>query len=152
GTLYYSPNNNDSGQPFQVQNQIESAFNMRIINGVLYMLCHQGAGAAANNGLYNFVDINSTFTPLPYLAGAGNNVQVFTNLFLDFGTINGQPVANVLAFDMNPAGNIVYAADETFGIVKYVFSNGSWSQAYVIGPTNIGTLKQPTSAQGCFGI
>ncbi len=149
GTLFYSPN--VSSTPEQVQNQVQSGYELRIINGVLYSVIKQESGGGLVNGIVDFVDINNNLVPLPWAPGQ-EQVTTFTNLVLNFGSVNGTPVANVLAFDMNPAGTIVYAADESLGIVKYTYSDGAWSQPYVFTPTNLGTLWTKSGNQGCFGI
>jgi hypothetical protein len=143
GTLY-----SDGGAPLQVQNLVNSAYSMKIINNVLYMVCQTGAGGAFNNGIYNFVDFSGTVVPLDY--APGNEAKVLnTNLFLNFGAYG-----NILTFDMNPQGTIVYAADNTAGIVKFVNSGGTWSSPYFFNSNNIGsaTPAQPKGATGCFGI
>jgi hypothetical protein len=53
---------------------------------------------------------------------------------------------------MNPAGTIAYAADNTYGIIKYVNTAGTWSPAYVFNATNIGSASQTLAGQGCYGI
>jgi hypothetical protein len=151
GSLYWG-----GGEDPQVfQSQVSSAYEMRIIGGVLYMLCQKGSGGALNNGIYNFYDDFQdppALQALPYAPGYTQDA-LETNLVLDFGTVNGSAVANVLTFDMNASNTIAYAADNDFGIIKYVFEEGAWSQAYVFGPTNLGTLGQTSAAnQGCFGV
>ncbi len=74
---------------------------------------------------------------------------VLTNLFLNWGST----YQNIANFDMNAAGTIAYGADETYGIVKFINSGGSWQPApYYFSATNIGTLAQTAANQGCFGI
>jgi hypothetical protein len=148
GTLFY--NQNVSGTPEQVQNQVQSGYELRIVNGVLYSVIKQESGGGLVNGIVDFEDINNDLVPLPWAPGQ-EQITVFTNLVLNFGSVNGTQVASVLAFDMNPAGTIVYAADEALGIVKYTYSDGAWSQPYVFSPTNLGTLWTKGN-QGCFGI
>ncbi len=145
GTLAW----NGSG-PYTVQNLVNSAYFMRIVNGVLYMVAKNEAGGAQNNGVYDFVDFSGTVVPLDY--APGNEARVLnTNLFLNFGTT----YANVLTFDMDPTGTYAYAADNTYGIVKFVNSGGTWSQAYLFNSNNIGSTSKtinPKGATGCFGI
>jgi hypothetical protein len=145
GTLFY--NGSVSPTPEQVQNQLESGYGMRIVNGVLYMCAKKETGGGLANGIYDFVDINNDLVPLPWAPGQ-EQVTVFTNLVLNFGSVNGSAVGNVLQFDMSPDGTIVYAADTSMGIVKYVYTNGAWTQPYLFSSTNLATLKQA----GCFGI
>ena len=152
GTLFW--NGNIYADPVVFQNYVESGYDLKIINGVLYMLCKNEAGGALNNGIYDFVNFSFNgggLVPLPWAPG---NVQdiITTNLFLDFGTVNGAAVQNVLAFDMNTSNTIVYAADNKLGIVKYVNNLGVWSSSYIFGPTNLGTSAQKAANQGCFGV
>ena len=149
GTLFW--NGSVSGDPIVVQNEVSSGYNLRIVNGVLYMTTQQGSGGALNNGIYDFVDFNNNLDPLPFAPGQ-EQVETFTNLVLDYGSINGTAVANVLAFDMDPSNTTVYAADNKQGIVKYVKTDGVWNMAYVFGATNLATLAQPAAARGCWGI
>jgi Immunoglobulin I-set domain len=146
GTLY----SDGGGSPFDVQSIVNSAYFMRIINGVLYMVAKDETGGAQNNGVYDFVDFpinGGALVPLPY--APGNVAHVLeTNLFLNFGST----YANVIAFDMNLAGTIAYAADTTYGIVKFVNSGGTWTSPYIFSSTNLGTSAQPKGGTGCFGI
>jgi hypothetical protein len=150
GTLFYNPNLFD-GLPTEVQNECESGYEMRIINGVLYMVAKDESGGAANNGVYDFVDFNNNLVPLPDAPGNFSDT-CYTNLILNFGSVNGVAVANVLTFDMNTSNTVAYAADETLGIIKYVYTDGAWNEAYVFNPTNLGTASQPSGNGGCFGI
>jgi len=145
GTLY-----SDGGDPLEVQGVVNSAYFLRIINGVLYMVCQTGKGGAMNAGVYDFVDLpinGGALVPLPYAPG---NVAhaLETNLVLNFGTT----YSSILTFDMNRAGTIAYAADENYGIIKFVNSGGTWTSPYVFNATNLGTTAQPAGATGCFGI
>ena len=150
GTLFW--NSSVSPDPEQVQNLVESGYQLKIIGGVLYMVGKNEAGGALNNGIFDFVDVNNNPVPLPWAPGQ-EQVTEFTNLVLDFGTYNGNALANVLTFDMNASNTIAYAADQTYGIAKYVNTDGAWSLAYVYNATNLGTLGQiNTNNQGCFGI
>ena len=144
GTLFY--NAQESPTPIELQNYIQAAAEARIINGTLYVVVPGG-------GVYNFVDPqnNDAVVPLPYDPDVPNPVEhlVLTNLFLNWGTT----YKNIANFDMNPAGTIAYGADQTFGIVKFVNTNGAWLPApYYFSATNLGTTKQKTATQGCFGI
>src|SRR5277367_284510 len=68
GTLY----SDGGGNPFDVQSIVNSAYFMRIINGVLYMVAKDETGGAQNNGVYNFVDFpinGGALVPLPYAPG-----------------------------------------------------------------------------------
>ncbi len=143
GTLYWSPGDAD---PYIVQNYVDSAYSMKIINGVLYMVAQNETGGAQANGVYDFVDNNNNLFPLP---DAGNNIfTYYTNLFLPFGAT----YSHVETFDMNPAGTIAYAADEVYGVVKFVNSGGTWTSPYYFNSNNIGSATQPKGATGCFGI
>jgi len=54
---------------------------------------------------------------------------------------------------MDPARTVAYGADQKFGIVKFVNSGGTWSQApYFFNTFNLGTTNQASGNQGCFGI
>ena len=54
---------------------------------------------------------------------------------------------------MDPAQTVVYGADQKFGIVKFTNNAGTWVQSpYYFNATNLGTLKQASGNQGCFGI
>jgi hypothetical protein len=145
GTLY-----SDGGPPLEVQGVVNSAYSMKIINGVLYMVCQVGTGGAQNNGVYDFVDFpvnGGALVPLPY--APGNVAHVLeTNLFLNFGAT----YSSILTFDMNPAGTIAYAADNDYGIVKFVNSGGTWTSPYIFSSTNLGTSTQPKGNTGCFGV
>ncbi|HWD18429.1 MAG TPA: hypothetical protein VHB20_04055 [Verrucomicrobiae bacterium] len=148
GTLFW--NSDISPTPELVQSVVQSAYFMKIINGSLYMVAKNEAGGALANGIYNFVDFSGNGgepVPLPWAPG---NVQhiVTTNLFLNFGAA----LSKVLAFDMDPAGTTVYAADNALGIVKFVNSGGTWTSPYTFSPTNIGSAKQGKGGTGCFGI
>jgi hypothetical protein len=149
GTLFF--NGSISGQPELVQDVVNSSYFTKIINNTLYMTAKNEAGGASANGIYNFVDTpdnGGAPVPLPWLPGGVQHI-VNTNLFLNFGSSFG----NVLAFDMNQAGTIVYAADNTAGIVKFTNNGaGTWSSPYTFGATNLGTTAQTKKAQGCFGI
>ena len=139
-----------SSTPEQVQNEVSSAYFMRIINNVLYMVCQTDTGGAQNNGVYNFVQYafaGGAPVPLPWIPG-GVQETITTNLFLNFGdTYN-----SIKTFDMDPAGTIAYAADTIYGIVKFVNSGGTWMSPYIFNSTNIGSGDQPAGGTGCFGI
>jgi hypothetical protein len=146
GTLY----SDGGGQPFDVQSIVNSGYSMKIINGVLYMVAKNETGGAQNNGVYDFVDFpinGGALVPLPYAPGNAAHV-LETNLFLNFGST----YSSILTFDMNLSGTIAYAADETYGIVKFVNSGGTWASPYIFNSTNLGTSSQPKGATGCFGI
>jgi len=145
GTLY-----SDGGSPFAVQSIVNSAYSMKIVNGVLYMVAKDETGGAQANGIYDFVDFpvnGGALVPLPFAPGNVAHV-VETNLFLNFGAT----YSSVLTFDMNLAGTIAYAADNTYGIIKFVNSGGTWTSPYIFSSTNIGTSTQPKGGTGCFGI
>lgn len=150
GTLFWNGDVN-GGLPEQVQNEVSSGYEMRIIGGVLYMTAKNESGGANINGVFDFVDFNNNVVPLPWAPGQ-EQVETFTNLVLNFGSVNGNAIANVLDFDMDASNTTAYAADNTYGIVKYSKQDGVWNIAYVFGPTNIGTLSQPSANQGCFGL
>ena len=146
GTLFW--NGAVSPTPELVQNQVDSGYFMRIINNVLYMVCQTDAGGALNNGVYNFVEYSfagGAPVPLPWMPGGVQNT-VTTNLFINFGAT----YANIKTFDMNPAATIAYAADNNYGIVKFVNTAGTWSSPYYFNSTNIGSTNLPGT--GCFGI
>lgn len=148
GTLYW--NGAVSPDPELVQSIVNSGYSMKIINGVLYMVAKAEAGGALNNGIYNFADFagnGGAPVPLPWIPGGVQHI-VTTNLFLNFGST----YTKILTFDMNPAGTIVYAADNTFGIIKFINNGGTWSSPYIFGTNNLGTAKQPKAGAGCFGI
>jgi hypothetical protein len=146
GTLFDQPGN----EPAAVQTLVNSGYSMKIVNNVLYTVFQEGSGGAQNNGIYDFIGFpfapgGTALVPEP---NPITGYAVNTNLFLDFGST----YANVITFDMNPAGTIAYAADNQYGIIKYVGSGGSWSEAYLFDATNIGSGSQPKGGQGCFGI
>ena len=144
GTLFYNPYEND-GAPVEVQNYIQAAAEARIIGGTLYAV-------VPGVGVINFVDpATQAVVPLPYDPNVPNPYQTatFTNLFINWGSTY-KKIAN---FDMNIAGTIAYGADQTFGIVKFTNNAGVWTKApYYFSTTNIGTIKQASGNQGCFGI
>ena len=148
GTLFW--NGAVSSTPEQVQNEVSSAYFMRIINNVLYMVCQTDTGGAQNNGVYNFVQYafaGGAPVPLPWIPG-GVQETITTNLFLNFGdTYN-----SIKTFDMDPDGTTAYAADTVYGIVKFVNSGGTWMSPYIFNSTNIGSGDQPAGGTGCFGI
>jgi hypothetical protein len=141
GTLFYNSANSTLQE---VQQYIQAAGEARIIGGTLYV--------ATTSGVYNFIDpASGAVVPLPW----DPNVPApyfnfaFTNLYINWGTT----FTKVLNFDMDPAQTVAYGADQKFGIVKFVNVGGTWTQApYFFTTTNIGTLKQASGNQGCFGI
>ena len=144
GTLFY--NAEESATPIEIQNYIQAAAEARIIGGILYIVVPGG-------GVYNFLnpENNDAVVPLPYDPDVPNPVEhiVLTNLFLNWGST----YQNIANFDMNAAGTIAYGADQTFGVVKFVNTGGSWQPApYFFSATNIGTTAQILANQGCFGI
>jgi hypothetical protein len=143
GTLFY--NASVGSTPFEVQNYIQAAAEARIIGGTLYI-------AVIGGGIYNFLDANSgEVVPLPFDPNVANPYQTvaLTNQFINWG---GQ-FKTVANFDMNPSATLAYGADETFGIVKFTNNGSAWVQApYFFNSTNLGTLKQTSANQGCFGI
>jgi len=148
GTLFW--NSAVSPSPELVQSVANSAYSMKIVNNVLYMVAKNEAGGALNNGIYNFVDFSGNGgapVPLPWIPNGVQHI-VTTNLFLDFGAT----YSGILTFDMNSSGTVVYAADTTYGIIKYVNTAGTWSSPYLFSSTNLGTSTQPKSATGCFGV
>lgn len=153
GTLFWDPTV-PNGEPEQIQNLVESAYDMRIIGGVLYMVAKDESGGALDYGVYNFEDIFGNFVPLPDAPNQEGGTGLTTNLFLNFGNnpYNGKALKNVLTFDMNSSNTVAYAADNTYGIAKYVNVDGAWSLAYMFTATNLGTLSQPSANQGIFGI
>ena len=147
GILFYNGYfENYGGLPQEIENYIQAAAEARIIGGTLYV-------DVPGQGVYNFLDPNNNYAvvPLPYDPDAPNPVEtpVLTNLFLNWGTT----FQNIANFDMNPQGTLAYGADQTYGIVKFVNTNGAWQQApYYFNSTNLGTTIQPAAQQGCFGI
>ena len=144
GTLFFSTE--EGPPPQELQNYIQAAAEARIIGGTLYVV-------VPGQGVYNFLDPfnNLAVVPLPFDPDVPNPVEhiVLTNLFLGWGST----FQNVANFDMNPAGTVAYGADQTFGIVKFVNTNGNWQQApYYWSSTNLGTTTQAAANQGCFGI
>src|SRR5579872_5967233 len=144
GTLFYNPF--ESSTPIELQNYIQAAAEARIIGGTLYVV-------VPGSGVFNFLDPvnNDAVVPLPYDPNVPNPVEhiVLTNLFINWGST----FKNIANFDMNATGTVAYGADETFGIVKFVNTNGVWQQApYYFNSTNLGTSAQAAAQQGCFGI
>ncbi len=125
GTLFFNGDYTPyAGAPEELQNYIQAAAEARIINGTLYIVVPGG-------GVYNFLDPfnNDTVVPLPFDPNVPNPVEhiVLTNLFINWGST----YKNIANFDMNPAGTIAYGADQRYGIVKFVNTNGAWVQAPV---------------------
>ncbi len=149
GTLFYNPAVN-GGKPVEVQNYLQAAGQARIIGGTVLVAAKSATGVAS--GLYNFVDpATGQEVPLPWSPAAQNPYYnfTFTNLYLNWGTT----FSSILNFDMNESRTIAYGADQKFGIVKFVNTAGTWlPAAYYFTTTNIGTLKQASGNQGCFGI
>ncbi|HEY3855731.1 MAG TPA: immunoglobulin domain-containing protein [Verrucomicrobiae bacterium] len=144
GALFF--NANVSTNPVEFQNDLQEASEARIIGGALYVVVPGG-------GVYNFLDPqnNNAVVPLPFDPSAPNPVShtVVTNLFLDWGST----FQNIANFDMNAAGTIAYGADQRYGIVKFVNTSGVWQPApYYFSSTNLGTTKQSSGNEGCFGI
>jgi hypothetical protein len=138
--------------PEQFEIPVYSAYQMRIVGGVLYMLGESEAGGAQFNGIYNFLNLpgnGGDLVPLPEVSP--NQVGQFcaTNLFINAGTA----ASKIKAFDMNQQGTIAYIADNNLGILKFVNTGGgSWVSPYTFGPTNTGTTNQERGGTGCFGI
>lgn len=151
GTLFYNPN--VGSQPFEVQNYVQAAAEVRIIGGTLYAVL-KGSSPGQAAGVYNFVNPETgAVVPLPYDPNVANPYNppepAFTNLVINWG-LTYQNIAN---FDMDPAGTVAYGADQTYGIVKFTNNAGTWVQApYYFGTTNLGTTAQTSGNQGCFGI
>jgi hypothetical protein len=147
GTLFYNPN---QGDPEEVQNYLQAAGEARVIGGTLYVATKSATGVAS--GVYNFVDPSSgQVVPLPWDPDVDNPYYnfAFTNLYINWGST----FKNILNFDMDPANTVAYGADQTYGIVKFTNNAGTWVPApYYFSATNLGTLKQTTANQGCFGI
>lgn len=159
GTLFW--NGDEDPTPGTIQNEVNSAYFLRIINNTLYTVCQTGTGGASNNGVYTFQQFavfGGAPDPLPWIPSDPQEGDTLTtNLFLNFGTT----YANVITFDMNPAGTIAYAADETYGIVKFVNSGGTWTSPYLFNSNNIGSGigstygnggTHPKGSTGCYGI
>ena len=149
GTLFYNPNVN-GGAPVEVQNYLQAAGQARIIGGTVLVAAKSATGVAS--GLYNFVDpATGQEVPLPW-SPAGQPPYynyTFTNLYLNWGTT----FTTILNFDMNESKTIAYGADQKFGVIKFTNNAGTWVQApYYWGTNNIGTQKQASGNQGCFGI
>jgi hypothetical protein len=138
GTLFWN-----GGDPSEVQTIVNSAYFLRIISNVLYMVCQNETGGAQANGVYTFVDAYNDPPGLPDLGGL---LAYDTNLFINFGAT----YSAVKTFDMNPAGTIAYAADNNYGVIKFVNSAGTWSSPYYFNSNNIGSTNLPGT--GCYGI
>ncbi len=141
GTLYYNAANDNLQE---VQQFIQAAGQARIIGGTLYV--------AATSGVYDFIDpFSGAPVPLPWDPNVANpyfNFS-FTNLYINWGA----NYTKILNFDMDPAHTVAYGADQKYGVVKFVNAGGTWTPApYYFSATNIGTLKQASANQGCFGI
>jgi hypothetical protein len=148
GTLFY--NAGVGPAPFEIQNYLQAAGEARIIGGTLYIAVKAATGVPS--GVFNFVDPQTgAVVPLPYDPDVPNPYQApaFTNLFINWGTT----FKAILNFDMDAGGTTAYGADQTYGIVKCTNNGGLWIQApYYFSATNIGTLRQTSANQGCFGI
>jgi len=147
GTLYY---NSSSHVLQEVQQYLQAAGEARIIGGMLLVATKTATGVAS--GLYNFIDPSSgAVVPMPWNPNVPDPYFnfAFTNLYLNWGTT----FKNILNFDMDAAHTVAYGADQTFGIIKFTNNAGVWVQApYYFSATNIGSLKQATGNQGCFGV
>jgi len=130
----------------------------RIIAGQLYMIAtSKKGGGTTTNGIYTYVDQATSGNPpvpLPWDPFVANPVEhlVTTNLFINFDKIATQTKLAPLSFDMNTNLTILYAADQQYGIFKFVNNGSGWSQAYYYSPTNIGTLATAAANQGIFSI
>jgi len=136
------------GTPFQ--SILQSTLFLRIVNNVLYATAQAGKSGALNNGIYTFATaIGNNPDPLPWMPGVSpyQGLTETTNLFCNFTTNAG-----ILTFDMNSSNTVIYAADTTYGIVKFTGNGaGTFVEQYVFGPTNLGTTWTKGS-QGAFGI
>jgi hypothetical protein len=141
GTLFW--NGGGGGTPAEVQTIVNSAYFLRIISNVLYMVCQNETGGANENGVYTFVDANNDPAGLPDVDGL---LSYDTNLFIDFGAT----YSAIKTFDMNPDGTIAYAADNNYGVIKFVNTAGTWSSPYYFNSNNIGSTNLPGT--GCYGI
>lgn len=149
GTLFWNP---DEGVQL-AQNQCQSAYEMRIIGGTLYMVIKNESGGGLAYGVVDFEDTFNNPVPLPWVT-QNEQSEAFTNMVLNFGNnpYNGKALKNILTFDMNSSNTVAYAADNTYGIAKYVNVDGAWSLAYMFTATNLGTLSQPSANQGIFAL
>lgn len=154
GTLFW--NSSESPDPGGIQNQVESAYFLRIINNTLYMVGENESGGAQENGIFTFQEFDvfgGAPVPLPWIPGSPTEGDTLTtNVFLNAGP----NYSNIKTFDMNPQGTVAYIADTALGIAKFVNSGGTWTQAYLFNSNNIGSgvngLNEPKGATGCYGI
>jgi hypothetical protein len=139
-------------EPFEYS--VDSAYYMKIVSGVLYMVALSEVGGAQYNGIYNFVNLpinGGGLVPLPEVSTNQGGSFCATNLFINAGTT----YANLKSFDMNPAGTVAYVADTTYGIIKFVnVGGGSWTSPYIFNSNNIGDIPalNKAKATGCFGV
>lgn len=152
----YNDGNIESGTPYPVSPYPSGAGEARIFNGQVYIIATaKKGGGNTTNGIYYFVDPNNLATvPLPDDPFVPNPVEhiVTTNLLINFDLVASQPKLAPLSFDMNTNLTVLYAADQQYGIFKFVNNGGGWAQAYYYSPTNLGTLPTSAANQGIFSI
>jgi hypothetical protein len=110
GGEWYSAN---GGTPVQISATAPSnARVVRIYNGTLYV----SSGSSPNIGInaFNGIPTGSTTSPTLIVA-AGTSPYDFA---------------------INPAGTVVYIADSSAGIQKWVYSGGAWTKKFTFGTAN----------------
>ena len=107
---------------------VSSTRNVKIINGVLYFALQGGDSTSFAPGLYEFVDFNNHFQPLPEGSfAAPTNVLLFS-----------APIPRRRdGYDINPQGTIAYTGrTPIMAFSAYEKSGGSWRPVFAFGFTN----------------
>ncbi len=126
--------------PTQIED-LNSVRAVKVINGSLYTSLQYGDGGGLYpQGIYNLTTFSGALAALPE-----NQSGAY---FLHLVVPASSQYQNVDGFDMNPQRNIVYMADDSAGVTKYVEVNGNWQLACAFGITN----NTGTGNTGCFGL
>ena len=146
GSLFYNANTGES--PIQVQNLVLTSCS-KIINNTLYNSVKSGESGNLPPGIYSHVGFN--LKPYPFPTSAS-----FPHL-----EIPADPqYQNCIGFDINPAGDTAYVADNKSGIQKYIKVGQAWKLAHnlsIPGYTNwqTGIRLNPANTNtlvGCFSV
>ena len=146
GSLFYNANTGES--PIQVQNLVLTSCS-KIINNTLYNSVKSGESGTLPPGIYSHVGFN--LKPYPFPTSAS-----FPHL-----EIPADPqYQNCIGFDINPAGDTAYVADNKSGIQKYIKVGQAWKLAHnlsIPGYTNwqTGIRLNPANTNtlvGCFSV
>ena len=145
GTEWFNPA--VPGTPVTAQN-LGSSRQVKIINGVFYTSLQEADGMGQYpQGIYNLQTFGGGF---PVALPEGDSF--FLNLVIPASA----SYPNVDGFDINPQRNMAYIADDTYGIEKYVETNGNWQLQCVFAFTNHFDTTPPASYpvgySGAFGL